>query len=106
MLQLGLQEYDWVIGGIVTRAKSTLAASAIVLGVLIAGLGGFAWFLNTGGTADVVISNLMESRVLLPMAAFGTGGFGSLLCAAYFSVLALSVVSVRGPFSSRMGNVR
>ena len=40
ILYIGLQEYDWAINGLVTRAKSTLAASAIVLGVMIAGVGG------------------------------------------------------------------
>jgi len=89
MLRIGLQEYDWVIGGIVTRAKSTLAASAIVLGVMIAGLGGFAWILNAGGATDVVIHHLRASQMMLPVALFGVGGFGSMLWAAYYSVSAL-----------------
>jgi len=102
MLRIGHQEYDWVIGGIVTRAKSTLAASAIVLGVMIAGLGGFAWILNAGGTTDMVIHHLRESQMMLPVALFGVGGFGSLLCAAYYSVSALSVVEIKSPFSSSL----
>jgi len=34
VLRTGLQEYDWAINGPVARAKSTLAASAIVPGAL------------------------------------------------------------------------
>jgi len=102
MLQAGLQEYDWVIGGIVTRAKSTLAASAIVLGVLIAGLGGFAWILNSSGAADMVINYLRSSQMLFPVALFGVGGFVSMLWAAYYSVSALSVVEIKSPFSSSL----
>jgi len=69
---------------------------------MIAGLGGFAWFLNTGGAAGTVISNLGGSQMLLPVALCGMAGFGLLLSTAYFSMSAPSVVGVKSPFSSRL----
>lgn len=97
-----IQEYDWVIGGVVTRAKSTLAASAIVLGVMIAGIGGFAWLLNAGHMADAVVAHLRSVHGVWVVLVMGVLGFCFMLGAACLSAWALRVVRVKSPFSSEL----
>jgi len=99
MMQAGLQEYDWAIGGIVERAKSTLAAGAIVLSVLIAGIGGFAWILNSGD-APGVMEHLRATHMIVPVTLLGSTGFVDLVWSAHLSVSALSIVEVKSPFST------
>jgi len=101
MMQAGLQEYDWAISGIVERAKSALGACAIVLSVLIAGIGGFAWILNSGD-ASVVMAHLRASHAIVPVVLLGSAGFIALIWSAHFLVAALGMVGVRSPFSSDM----
>lgn len=102
ILLVCIQEYDWVIGGVVTRAKSTLAASAIVLGVMIAGIGGFAWLLNAGHMADAVVAHLRSVQGVWAVLAMGVLGFCFMLGAACLSAWALRVVRVKSPFSSKL----
>ncbi len=99
MMQAGLQEYDWAIGGIVERAKSTLAAGAIVISVLIAGIGGFAWMLNSGD-APGVMEHLRATHAIVPITLLGSAGFVAMVWSAHFSVAALSIVEVKSPFST------
>ena len=101
-MYIGLQEYDWAINGLVTRAKSTLAASAIVLGVMIAGVGGFAWLLNSGDLADVVMLHLRESQAIGVVLLLGMFGFARMLGSACLSAWALRAVNIRSPFSSNL----
>lgn len=100
ILYIGIQECDWVINGLVTRAKSTLAASAIVLGVMIAGIGGFAWLLSAGEFSSAVMAQLVETRAIGVVLALGMLGFASMLGAACLSAWALRAVRIRIPFSS------
>lgn len=99
MMQAGLQEYDWAISEIVERAKSALGACAIVLSVLIAGIGGFAWILNSGD-ASVVMGHLRASHAIVPIVLLGSAGFIALIWSAHFLVASLGMVGVRSPFSS------
>lgn len=101
MMQAGLQEYDWAISEIVERAKSALGACAIVLSVLIAGVAGFAWILNSGD-ASIVMAHLRASHAIVPVALLGSAGFIALIWSAHFLVAALGVVGVRSPFSSSL----
>jgi len=100
ILYIGIQECDWVINGLVTRAKSTLAASAIVLGVMIAGIGGFAWLLSAGELSSAVMAQLAETRAIGAVLALGMLGFVSMLGSACLSAWALRAVRIRIPFSS------
>jgi len=102
ILYIGLQEYDWAINGLVTRAKSTLAASAIVLGVMIAGIGGLAWLLNAGELSSVVMMNLRETQAIVVVLLLGMFGLASMLGSACLSAWALRAVKIRSPFSSNL----
>jgi len=102
ILYIGLQEYDWAINGLVTRAKSTLAASAIVLGVMIAGIGGLAWILNTGELTNIVITHLRETQAIGAVLLLGAFGLASMLGSACLSAWALRAVKIRSPFSSNL----
>lgn len=102
ILYIGIQECDWVINGLVTRAKSTLAASAIVLGVMIAGIGGFAWLLSAGEFSSAVMAQLVETRAIGVVLALGVLGFASMLGSACLSAWALRAVRIRIPFSSNL----
>jgi len=102
ILYMGTQECDWVISGLVTRAKPTLAASAMVLGVMIAGIGGFAWLLSAGEFSSVVLAQLAETRAFAAVLALGVLGFASLLGPACLSAWALRAARIRIPFSSNL----
>lgn len=102
ILYIGIQECDWVINGLVTRAKSALAASAIVLGVMIAGIGGFAWLLSAGELSSAVMAQLVETRAIGAVLALGMLGFASMLGSACLSAWALRAVRIRIPFSSNL----
>jgi len=102
ILYMGIQECDWVINGLVTRAKSTLAASAIALGVMIAGIGGIAWLLSAGEFSSDVLAHLAEARAIAVVLALGVLGFASMLGSACLSAWALRAVRIRIPFSSNL----
>ncbi len=99
LMQAGLQEYDWAISEIVERAKSALGACSIVLSVLIAGIAGFAWILNSGD-ATSVMAHLRASHAIVPVALLGSAGFIALVWSAHFLVAALGMVGVKSPFSA------
>jgi len=101
MMQAGLQEYDWAISEIVERAKSALGACSIVLSVLIAGIAGFAWILNSGDAASVM-AHLRASHAIVPVALLGSAGFIALIWSAHFLVAALGMVGISSPFSSSL----
>ena len=101
MMQAGLQEYDWAISEIVERAKSALGSCSIVLSVLIAGIAGFAWILNSGDAASVM-GHLRASHAIVPVALLGSAGFIALIWSAHFLVAALGMVGVRNPFGSNL----
>jgi len=99
MMQAGLQEHDWAISEIVERARSALGACSIVLSVLIAGIAGFAWILNSGDAASIM-THLRASHAIVPVALLGSAGFVALIWSAHFLVAALGMAGIRSPFSS------
>ena len=101
ILREGIKSHKWSIESLSGKAKSALAAGAIVLSIMMGGLGGSSWLFG-GSTSNIwqFLGTLPAWTVVIIIGS-GVCSLGVLSLSIYYSMNALKVIKLSGFVDAR-----